>query len=98
MDSSGAGHATMDLMLLRVFQHQLDLQCKFLLLAAQEVDQGVQQKNVERIFYGLQNLLNAGANISKALWGQGGKLAEERKPLRDSIGIGDDSPLSQVTM
>ena len=43
-------------------------------------------------------MLNAGANISKAFWGSGGKLAVERKPLRDSIGIDDKSPLRAVTM
>ncbi|HMI98050.1 MAG TPA: hypothetical protein VK479_16195 [Micropepsaceae bacterium] len=88
----------MDLMLLRVFQRQVDLECRFLLLAAEEVDQGLRGQNVYRTFYGLQNLLNAGANISKALWGPGGKFAGARKPLRDSIGISDDSPLRHVGM
>jgi len=88
----------MDLMLLRTFQRQVATQCKYLLFAAQEANVSMQQHNVERIFYALQNILNAGANISKALWGQGGKLTAERKPLRDSIGISDDSPLREVTM
>lgn len=85
----------MELMLLRVFQHQVALQCKFLLMAAEEVSLG---GNVERVFYAVQNLLNAGANISKAFWGPGGGLALQRKPLRDSIGIADNSPLREVTM
>ena len=88
----------MDVALLRIFQRQVALQCRFILMAAQEINVGLQQRNVERVFYEIQNLLNAGANVSKALWGQGGRLANERKPLRDSIGIGDDSPLRQVAM
>jgi hypothetical protein len=88
----------MDLMLLRIFQAQVALQCRFMMLAATEVNNGLQQHDVHYVFFALQNLLNAAANVSKALWGGGGKLSAERKPLRDSIGIGDDSPLRSVTM
>jgi hypothetical protein len=88
----------MDIMLLRVFQQQVLHQCDFMLLAANEVNSGLQQQNLTMVFFGTQNLLNAVANISKALWGQRGKFSEARKDLRDSIGIGDDSPLHQVTM
>jgi hypothetical protein len=88
----------MELMLLRIFQGQVALQCEFLLTAAKDAKQALRQRNVERVFYALQNLLNAGANISKSLWGQGGKFSEQRKPLRDSVGVSDDSPLREVTM
>jgi len=43
-------------------------------------------------------LLVAAANMSKLMWGQAGKLAAERKPLRDSIGVEDTSPLRQTSM
>ncbi len=88
----------MNIALLRIFQRQVALQCRFILAAAQEINAGLQQRSVEQVFYAIQNLLNAGANVSKALWGQGGKLANERKLLRDSIGIGEDSPLREVAM
>jgi hypothetical protein len=88
----------MELMLLRTFQGQVFLQCKFLLMAATAVNEGLKNGNVDHVYYALQNLLNAGANISKAIWGQAGRLAEQRKLLRDSIGISDDSPLNDVTM
>lgn len=88
----------MDRSLLRMFQRQVAIQCRCLLRAAQDVDKGLQNRDIDYAFYALQNLLNAGANISKSLWGQGGKLAAERKPLRDSIGIDDTSPLREVTM
>jgi hypothetical protein len=51
-----------------------------------------------RFWYGMQNLLVAGANISKALWGQGGKLAKEREPLRASLQVDDSSPLKETSM
>lgn len=98
----------MDLHLLRTFQWQVLLQCHFLMLAANDVDAALRQQSgpgstnvmdvVRRTFYALQNLLNAAANISKALWGAGGKFAEVRKPLRDSIDVNDDLPLRNVTM
>ncbi|MEA2141968.1 MAG: hypothetical protein QOI64_398 [Solirubrobacteraceae bacterium] len=46
----------------------------------------------------IQNLLTAASNISKALWGQGGRHEVERQALRDSLGIDDTSPLREVAM
>lgn len=83
---------------LRVFQGQVLDQCKFLIFAAQDINAGLKSRDARRVMYAVQNLLNAGANISKMLWGQRGKKAEERAPLRDSIGISDTSPLREVTM
>jgi len=97
-DLTSANFKNMDLMLLRTFQQQVLTQCEFLLLAADDVNVSLNNHNTTRVFYALQNLLNAAANISKALWGQGGRLAAQRRTLRDSIGISDDSPLRNVTM
>jgi hypothetical protein len=88
----------MDLMLLRVFQQQVLLQCKFMLMAASEVNVGLKEANTDGVFCGVQNLLNAAANISKALWGSGGRQSEARRELRESIGVPDDSPLRDVVM
>lgn len=88
----------MDIMLLRCFQSQVELQCRFLLSATRTLNVALQKNDVDRTFYAIQNLLNAGANISKALWGGGGKLAVQRKPLRDSIAVDDNSPLKNVNM
>jgi hypothetical protein len=72
------------------------------MFAAREINDALQhmerEDSVERIFYALQNLLNAAANIAKALWGGGGSRAQRRQRLRDSIGVGDESPLKQVIM
>ncbi|RWP49513.1 hypothetical protein [Mesorhizobium sp.] len=88
----------MDSMHLRVFQGQVYLQCRFMLRAADDLNRALKSGDPEHVFYALQNLLNAGANISKAFWGGKGKKAAERKLLRDSIGISDDSPLRDVAM
>jgi hypothetical protein len=85
----------MDKILLGAFQMQIALQCNFALRAARELDTA---KFPEDVFYALQNLLNASANLSKAFWGSGCKFEKEREPLRESVGIDDNSPLRQVTM
>jgi hypothetical protein len=84
----------MDSLLLEHFQHQTYLQCRFVLIAAKQLDEAMSQRGgVTDIFYSLQNLLTSAVNISKALWGTGDAMAEARKPLRESIGISDDSPI-----
>ena len=88
----------MELGLLREFQRQVELQCEFMMLAEKEIDDAISSKQTVRAFYGIQNLLNAAANISKALWGSEGSLADERRALRDSIGVSDPSVLSDVNM
>lgn len=102
----------MDTSLLRIFQLQIRDQCTFLLFAAQELEDAMRDLNAseqgfdsasrteifDRIFYAIQNLLNAGANISKILWGQKGRFSKERQRLRESIGVSDESQLRQVTM
>jgi hypothetical protein len=88
----------MDLMLLRQFQRQVTLQCKYLLASATQTQAALVNREIEGVFFGIQNLLNASANISKALWGGGGKKTAQRKALRDSIGIDDTSPLREVAM
>jgi hypothetical protein len=88
----------MDTFLLRTFQRQVLIQSKFMLRAAEDINSALKQNDINSIFYSIQNMLNAAANISKALWGQGGRLADQRKPRRESIGIADDSPLRAVTM
>jgi hypothetical protein len=88
----------MEPMLLWIFQYQVLSQCEFLLISAEDVNIALKTSDVKRTFCALQNLLNAAANISKALWGQAGRFAVQRKDLRDSIDVSDSSPLRTVTM
>jgi hypothetical protein len=90
--------ATMDPNLVYVFQIQLLSQCRFALLASSDVTAANEQGDIFREWYGLQNFIVASANISKILWGQRGRLSEERKPLRDAIAVSDASPLRDVVL
>jgi|ERR1700678_1575093 hypothetical protein len=88
----------MDLFLLRTFQTQITIQCKFALVAVGDIDSGASKLNSEQVFYGIQNLLNAAANIRKALWGSDQKIVHYRKPLRDSLDTDEHSVLFTKTI
>jgi hypothetical protein len=84
--------------MLRLFQRQVLFQCRVILMATGDLNEGLTQRDHTVVFYALQNILNAAANISKACWGQKGKYAAEREPLRSSLGITDASPFKDVDM
>jgi hypothetical protein len=90
----------MDLMLLRLFQRQVEFQCRAVHLAGVQVGQELAQGSTDQtqLWAGVQSLLTAAANISKACWGQSGKYEAEREPLRTSLGVTDASPLRGVWM
>jgi hypothetical protein len=97
----------MDLMLLRVFQRQVESQLRCVLLASREIDAALARMHkgdtgaMAELWFSVQNLLTAAANVSKACWGQSHKqkvLAAARKPLRDSIGIKNTSPIRRTAM
>jgi len=74
-------------------------QCKFVLIAANQLQHRISTKAYDDVFWReLQNFVVSAANISKLLWGQGGKLAGQRKPLRSSIKVTDSSPLRPTKM
>lgn len=88
----------MDIYHLRVFQNHARDQCKFIIASAQQLDAAMVERNFDHVFFAIQNLLNAGANLSKLFWGSGGRKATEREKLRASIGVTNDSPLREVDM
>lgn len=100
----------MDRMVLRIFQRQVRDQCRFVLMSGEILNSALpvlrdneqwpdgHMQAMDQILYALQNLLTAAANISKALWGSGGKLEEQRRPLRESLGVSDDSPLRSTSL
>jgi len=89
----------MDKILLRAFLSQLETQCQFVLLAANDLNRALIVSDLRSVFFALQNLQGAAGNIAKALWGVGGKTPViDRQELRDLIGVRDDSPLKNVAM
>lgn len=87
----------MDLFHLRIFQRHIVDQCHFALAAVPIIESSLLTREHDNLWLGCQQFLVGAANVSKALWGQGGKLADRREPLRKSLGVCDDSPLRSTT-
>jgi hypothetical protein len=99
-------------MLLRLFQRQVADQCTLLLHGAHVAHTGLQAllhrvhvehtgpqaRDQDAIWVGMQTLVTGAGNVSKALWGSGGKLVREREPLRRSLQVPDSSPFQDVSM
>lgn len=87
-----------DLMLLRLHQRQIEHQCRAALLALDAAQQGLDANDQHVFWASVQSFLTAAANISKTLWGSGGRLAQAREGLRKSLGVPEDSPLASTDL
>lgn len=88
----------METMVLRIFQREVERQCKFALIANQDLNQALKGRDMDRIWYSVQALLVAAGNISKLLWpSREGLLPERGNGLRASISVEDCSPLEPRT-
>lgn len=87
----------MEKMVLRIFQQEVERQCKFSLLALQDLDQALQNRDMDRIWYSVQSILVAVGNISKILWPPRPLLPERGAELRASLFVSDDSPIEPRT-
>src|SRR5687768_7028804 len=93
----------MDSRLVDFFALQVHTQCRFIIVAARHLNDAVGRVSAgpmpdgnAEVFAALQALLSAAANVSKACWGEGGRKAEERKALRQRLGISDASALGNT--
>jgi hypothetical protein len=87
----------MDLMLLRLFQREVERHCQYVLGSWREMRVSLAAGELPRFWWFTHGLLTASANISKALWGQRGKYTDERRELRESLAVSDESPLRPTT-
>jgi len=83
----------METMVLRIFQREVERQCKFATIAAQDLNQALQAGDMDRVWYSIQAFLVAAGNVSKLLWPSKPLLPERGAELRASLSVGDDSPL-----
>lgn len=83
----------MDTFVLRIFQREVELQCKFILTAVYALNSALLTGNGDEIWKQLQIILVASANLSKMFWGSRGRKEAERTRLRESLNVADDSPL-----
>jgi hypothetical protein len=83
----------MEKIVLRIFQKEVERQCRFALIAIQDLEQALQVGDLDRLWYSVQAFLIAVANISKLLWGSNPSSEKERAELRASLSLSDNSPI-----
>jgi len=83
----------METMVLRIFQWEVERQCKFALIAAQDLNQALKASDTDSIWYSVQAFLVAAGNISKLLWPPNPSSTKRGTELRASLSVSDDSPL-----
>lgn len=91
---------------LGIYLMEVERQCKFLLLATDELERGLKGNEYNHTWYAIQNFLVAAGNISKILWPPKKGLKKGEKPdakerrklkrgeeIRTSLGVKDKSVL-----
>ena len=76
------------------FTEELKTQAQFAAFALEDIHEALLRRGaVDRIWFSIQNFLNAAANISKMLWPVKGQYTERGEFLRNKYDISADSPL-----
>lgn len=94
----------MDDFLLRLFQREAQAQCQYIDYAACDLvrHHGDETLSADvatsRVWFAVQSVLNASANLSKLFWGSKGRKADQRRDLRASLGVDDGSCLRSLAM
>jgi hypothetical protein len=87
----------MDETLRSIFMREVERQCKFALLAGQDLAQALQGGEMDRIWYSVQSILVAAGNISKLLWPPGIGHKVRGEDLRKALNVTNGSPLEPRT-
>lgn len=80
-------------MVLKIFQMEIERQCKFAIIAIEQIKTGLSNKDSDLVWYAIQNFLVAVGNISKIFWPINQKYGMRGEKLRKSLGIEDNSPI-----
>src|SRR2546425_3055260 len=81
----------------RAFYFEVQKQCQFVIMATQELENALQQYQTDRVFYAIQTLLVAAANISKIFWPPNRRYDDRGRQLRADLGVADNSVLALRT-
>ncbi len=82
---------------LKTFYIEIEKQCRFALIAANDVNVALQSYNTDLLFYSIQALLVATANVSKLLWPARPRIADRGSQLKSNLGVGINSALELRT-
>ena len=87
----------MEKTLLRHLQVEVERQCQFAMIALQDMDEASANGDGKLFWYAVQNLLVAVGRISRLLWPPDPLFPKRGAELRESLGVGEDSPLKALT-
>ncbi len=79
--------------LIRHLQMEVERQCQFAMIALQDLEEASNNGDGRLFWYSVQNLLVAVGRISVLLWPADPRFPDTRAELRESLGVGEDSPL-----
>lgn len=79
-----------------IFVREVERQCKFGLIATDDLRVALETADMDRIWYSVQAILVAVGNLSKILW-PAAPSEERGRVLRESLGVTDDSVLAPRT-
>lgn len=82
--------------LLRQFQREVERQCQFTMIALQDLEEASTNGDGNLFWYSMQNLVVAVGRISRLLWPPDPLFPKRGDELRDSLGVGEDSPLKAL--
>ena len=83
----------MEKTLLRQFQIEVERQCQFAMIALQDMEEASANSDGKLFWYSVQGLLVAIGRISRLLWPPDPLFPKRGPELRESLGVGEDSPL-----
>ncbi len=86
----------MEKTLLRHFQVEVERQCQFAMIALQDMEEASANSDGTLFWYSVQNLLLAVGRISRLLWPPDPLFPNRGAELRESLGVGEDSPLKAL--
>ena len=83
----------MEKTLLRHFQIEVERQCQFAMIALQDMEEASANSDGRLFWYSIQGLMVAVGRISRLLWPPDPLFPKRGAELRESLGVGEDSPL-----
>src|ERR687897_747582 len=83
----------MEKTLIRQFQVEVERQCQFAMIALQDLEEASANSDGKLFWYSVQNLLVAVGRISRLLWPPDPLFPNRGAELRESLDVGEDSPL-----
>ena len=83
----------MEKMLLKIFQTEIKRQCKFAIIAVEQIKMGLENADLDIVWYAIQSFLVAVGNISKNFWPSKNSVYQRREELRKTLSVKNNSPI-----